>query len=51
MQMKNRLTAVTVGIDDDAISIFGKAFRTRDFGGRQQQMSERRTVLGTGFAK
>ena len=51
VQMKNRLPAVAVCIDDDAIAVVGKTFFARDFGGGQKQMSERFLMIFFGFVE
>ena len=49
VQMKNRLSAVGVRIDHDAIAVFGKTFVAGNFGGSQKQMSERFLMIFSGF--
>ena len=41
VQVKNGLSAVRVGVDDRAITVFGKVFLTGDFRTSQQKMTER----------
>lgn len=45
MQVKDRLAAVGVGIDDHSIALCCKAEAASDVGGGRQQMAEHRPVL------
>lgn len=51
MKMKNRLPAVAVRIDNDAITVVGKAFFTGYTGGSQKQMSKRFSMTAFGFVE
>lgn len=51
VKMKNRLPAVAVRINNDAITVVGKAFFAGNFGGSQKQMSERFFMTAFGFVE
>src|SRR5688572_10547444 len=51
MKMKDRLPAVGVRVDDDAVAVFGETLFARDFGGRQKQPPERLLMIFPGLVE
>src|SRR6476620_3309556 len=51
VQMENRLSAVRIGIDHHAVTVFRKTFFAGNFGGTQKQMPEHFLMTASGFVK